>query len=200
MRSPTTRRGPGRPVGGSDARADILAAARSEFAERGYDGATIRGIAKRAGVDPALVHHHYGAKADVFVAAVDFPIKPAVVVERVMAGGQEQLGASIAAFFIGTYEDPAAREPVFAIVRAAMVQERAATMMREFLTRALVDHIAPRLSFAEPDARMRLELAVSHMVGLIIVRYVIRLEPLASMAADELVGRVGPVLQRYFDA
>ena len=199
MTSSPARR-PGRPVGGTDARAEILAAARSEFAERGYDGSTIRGIGRRAGVDPALVHHYFGTKADVFVAAVDFPVNPAVVVARVLAAGQEQLGPSIAQFFVATYEDSAAREPVFALVRAAMVQEPAAAMMREFVTHALVDHIAPQLSFAEAEARTRLELAVSHMVGLIIVRYVLRIEPLASLPAAELVARVGPVLQRYFDA
>lgn len=194
-----TARSPGRPAGGSDARVDILAAARTEFAERGYDGATIRGIAKRAGVDPALVHHHYGVKADVFVAAVSFPISPAVVVDRLLAAGQQSLGPAMAGLFFATYEDSAAREPVIALVRAAMVQEQAATMMREFLTGALLEQIAPRLSFPAAEARARLELAVSHLVGLIITRYVLRLEPIASMPRDELVARVGPVLQHYFD-
>jgi AcrR family transcriptional regulator len=95
---PTRRTG--RRPGRSDTRAEILAAARAEFAGRGFEGATVRGIARAAGVDPALVHHYFGSKEKVFLAAMEFPVDPAAVIERVL-GDPESAGEALARFVVG---------------------------------------------------------------------------------------------------
>lgn len=197
--SAAPRRKPGRPPGVSGTRDAILAAARAEFAANGYDRATIRGIARSAGVDPALVHHYFGTKTDVFAAAVQYPVRPTDVVELLTTTGPEELGMTLASLFVRIGDDPEGQASVLAIVRSAVAQDEAAAMFREFISRAVLSVIAPRLPFPEREARARLELAVSHMVGLTLMRHVMRIEPVASMPADELVARVGPVLQHYFD-
>jgi AcrR family transcriptional regulator len=175
-----------------------LAAARAAFAARGYDRTTIRSIASDAGVDPALVHHYFGTKADVFAAAVQYPVSPGDILARLTAAGQDGMGAELTGFLVQLAEDPASRGSVLALVRSAVVEDEAAGMLREFISRVLLTAIAPTLPFPEHESRLRLELAVSHLIGVLLVRHVVRLEPLASAPAAEVVARVAPVIQQYF--
>jgi AcrR family transcriptional regulator len=185
----------GRRPGESGAREAILEAARQAFTERGYDGASLRGIARAAGVDPALVLHYFRDKQQLFVTAVRFPFDPAVVVDQVLAGGREHVGESIVRFFLSVGEDEARRGAIIGILRSAVTNEHAAAMLREFVSEALVGRIADRLGV--PHARLRPTLVASQMVGLFLFRYVIRLEPLASASPEELVAAVAPNIQRY---
>ncbi|WP_406400461.1 TetR family transcriptional regulator [Streptomyces sp. NBC_00879] len=180
---------------GPGARDRILEAARTEFAERGYDKTTVRGIAKAAGVDPALVHHYFGTKDEVFAAAIEVSFEPALVVPAILGQGNEGIGERLARYFIGVWENPATRGPLLAIVRSALTHEAAAKVLRGFVLRRLLERIARELDV--PDPKFRAELAASHMIGIAILRYVIKVEPLASVDPEEIVQMVAPTLQRY---
>ncbi|MET7756397.1 TetR family transcriptional regulator [Streptomyces sp. NPDC005389] len=180
---------------GPGARERILEAARAQFAERGYDKTSVRGIAKAAGVDAALVHHYFGTKDEVFAAAIEVSFEPAAVVPAIVGGPRETIGERLARFFIGVWENPVSRAPLLAIVRSALTHEAAAKVLRTFVLRRLLERIADELDV--PDPRFRAELAASHMIGIAILRYVIQVEPMASVDPEEIVAMVAPTLQRY---
>lgn len=181
---------------GPGARERILQAARDEFSERGYDKTSMRGIAKAAGVDAALVHHYFGTKDDVFAAAIEMSFEPATAVPAVLGqGGTEGIGERLARYFIGVWENPATRAPLLAVVRSALTNETAAKVLRTFVLRRLLERVAAELDV--PDPTFRAELAASHMVGIAILRYVIKAEPLASADPEQIIEMVAPTLQRY---
>ncbi|MGW6460347.1 TetR/AcrR family transcriptional regulator [Streptomyces sp. NPDC055078] len=182
-------------AGGSGARERILDAARTEFAERGYDKTTMRGIARAAGVDAALVHHYFGTKDEVFAAAVELSFEPVLVLPVILGQGTDGIGERLARYFIGVWENPVSRAPLLAIVRSALTHEAAAKVLRSFVLRRLLERIAVELDV--PDPKFRAELAASQMVGIAILRYVIQVEPLASAEPEEIVAMVAPTLQRY---
>ncbi len=184
----------GRRPGGSAAREEILAAARALFAEVGYERASIRAIARRAGVDPALVHHYFGTKDDLLGAAIELPIDPQRVLGPAFAD-PSTVGEAFARAFLSIWEDPQTRDRALALVRAAVTNAAAAAILRDVITRSALRPISVRIS--APDAELRAEVAASHMIGLAIARYVVHLEPLASASVDDLVAIVGPSLQRY---
>lgn len=185
----------GRRPGGADTRAEILAAARAEFAERGFEQTTMRGIARAAGVDPALVHHYFGSKERVFLAAMEFPIDPTAVVEHVVAGDPSGIGERLARFVLGLWDVPEVRERLLALLRSTASSPDMAALFREFALTMLVRRVAPAVS--APDAELRVELAFSQIVGLAMARYVIGVEPIASADTETLVAHLGPTLQRY---
>lgn len=185
----------GRRPGGSDTRGAILDSARLAFAESGYHGATIRGIAASAGVDPALVHHYFGSKEDLFAAAISLPLRPAAVAATILEGGREELGERLARLFFAVWETPESRDALVAMLRGAFTTEKAARTLREFFESILVERIAPTLD--GPDARLRMGLAASHMVGVAVLRYVVGFETLRGATVEELVELVAPRLQAY---
>lgn len=195
--SPRRRGRPSRTeaTAGPDARTRILEAARTEFAERGYDKTSVRGIAKAAGVDAALVHHYFGTKDEVFAAAIEVSFEPALEIADVLGGGTQDLGERLARYFIGVWENPVSRAPLLAVMRSAMTHEAAAKVLRDFVLRRLLGRIAEQVDV--PDATFRAELAASHMVGIAVLRYVIRAEPLASADPEKIIAMVAPTLQRY---
>ncbi|MEV7683693.1 TetR family transcriptional regulator [Streptomyces sp. NPDC088341] len=180
---------------GPSAQQKILESARAEFAERGYDKTSIRGIAKAAGVDPALVHHYFGTKDEVFAAAVEVSFEPALMVPVLLADGLDGIGERLARYFIGVWENPVTRAPMLAIMRSAVTHEAAAKVLRTFVLRRLLERIAVELDV--PNPTFRAELAASHMIGIAFLRYVIKAEPLASADSEEIVTMVAPTLQRY---
>ncbi|MFF2410550.1 TetR family transcriptional regulator [Streptomyces sp. NPDC058092] len=195
--APKRRGRPSRKSGttGPDARTRILEAARTEFAERGYDKTSIRGIAKAAGVDPALVHHYFGTKDEVFAAAIELSFEPALVIPAVLGSGTDGMGERLARYFISVWENPASRAPLLAIMRSALTHEAAAKVLRGFVLRRLLERVAETLDV--PDATFRAELAASHMLGIAMLRYVVRAEPLASAPPEKIIEMVAPTLQRY---
>jgi AcrR family transcriptional regulator len=186
----------GRRPGTSSSREEILAAARSRFATDGYDGATIRGIAASAGVDPGLVRHYFGSKEHLFVESMEFPVDPAVMVKQLIGPGLDGAGERLVRFFLETWDAPDA--PFVALLRSVTTNEQAAEMLRQFLTREVVGRVAASLDLDRPE--LRASLAASHLVGLAFLRYVVRLEPVASADRETLVAQVGPTIQRYFTA
>jgi AcrR family transcriptional regulator len=185
----------GRRPGVSGTREAILDAARQAFAEHGYQRATIRGVAELAGVDPALVHHYFGTKQGLFVAAVQLPVDPVARLSAVLAGDPEGVGERLVEVFLSVWDQAANVSPLLALVRSAVGDEQAAAMLREFITEEVLGQIARRLGSS--DARLRATLVGSQIVGLMMARYIIRVEPLASAPPAQLVAAVGPTMQRY---
>jgi AcrR family transcriptional regulator len=177
------------------ARDRILAAAREEFSERGYDKTSMRGIAKAAGVDSALVHHYFGTKDGLFNAAMELPFDPATIVPALLEPGLDGLGERLVRFYLHAWDAPASRARLQGILRSAMAQDAAAALLREFVTRQVLGRVASAVD--APDAELRATFAGSQLVGLGVLRYVLRVEPLASAAPDTVVAVVAPTIQRY---
>lgn len=184
----------GRRPGPTDTRAAILDAARRRFTDSGYRGATIRAIAGDAGVDPALVHHYFGTKDDLFVAALDIPVNPGALLPQLIAGGTDGLGERIVTTML-TVWDAADSNPVLMVLRSFTAGDRTIELLREFVTHSVIRPLTAALE--GPDQELRATLAASQFVGLLMVRYVAALEPLASMAPGEVARIVGPTVQRY---
>jgi AcrR family transcriptional regulator len=185
----------GRRPGASGTREAILAAARRAFAERGYQHATIRQVAELAGVDPALVHHYFGTKQGLFVAAVQLPVNPVEQLSAVLADDPERVGERMVEAFLAIWDHAVDRSPLLTLVRSAVGDEAAAAMLREFITAEVLGPIARRLG--SPDAGLRATLVGSQLIGLAMARYIVRVEPLASTPAGQIAAAVGPTLQRY---
>jgi AcrR family transcriptional regulator len=192
---PSTRalgRRPGKP----GTREAIVAAARAAFAEQGYERASLRGIARRAGVDPALVHHYFGTKEQVFEAAIAVAFAPALnAPEALAAGPVEAVGERLTRFIFGVWENPTTRSPVLAIVRSALNNETAAAVFRRLIASQLLRRVAAQVDL--PDAELRAELAAAQLVGTAMMRYVVKLEPLASADLEQIIARVAPVVQHH---
>lgn len=189
------KRGPGRRPGGPDTRGEILAAARAEFSAKGFDRTTMRAVAAAAGVDPALVHHYFGAKEDLFLAALEFPFDPRVVIPAIIGDGPEGLGERIATTFLTIWDDPDKQLPLLALLRSAVSTESGADLMRTGIAGMILGPIVEALEL--PDGVERAQLVVSQLLGLAVVRYALAFEPLASMPAPDVVRLVAPNLQRY---
>jgi AcrR family transcriptional regulator len=173
-------------------RQTILAAARAAFAADGYERATVRAIASRAGVDPALVHHHFGTKEDLFVAAHDFPISPARLAAALTAA-EGTLGERVARLYLtAAFTEGSTFQ---SLIGGALTNPTARDLLRQFIERGILDTIVPRLP--APDARIRVLLAGSHLVGLFLMRRVLGVEPLRDTDLDYLVAVVGPTIDRY---
>lgn len=187
----------GRRPGRSGTRDKILAAARLHFARSGYDRATIRAIARSGRVDPKLVQHFYGSKHDLFVAAMGLPIDPTQLIPGLLAPGIDGLGERLVRTFVGVWDSPEGRHLV-GLLRSLVGDREATAMMREFFAHEIVGKLLSSLQMDEP--RRRAGLVASQLFGLALIRYVLRLEPVASASPDDLGAWVGPTLQRYLAA
>jgi AcrR family transcriptional regulator len=185
----------GRRPGESGTRDAILEAARREFAQHGYDRATIRAVAGGAGVDPALVHYFFGTKAELFAAAMQLPINPAEAAEAMLAGEPERIGERLIGTFLAVWDYAPNRDVFLGLLRSAVTDEHAATLLREFAVRELFGRVAAALG--TPDAELRASLVFSQIFGLAVARYILRVEPLASAPGQVVAAAVGPTVQRY---
>ncbi|MFF6984188.1 TetR family transcriptional regulator [Streptomyces sp. NPDC008343] len=180
----------------ADTRDRILSAAREEFSERGYEKTSVRGIAKAAGVDSALVHHYFGTKEQVFEASVEVAFAPAFKVrDLVFQGPLDDVGERMTRFIFGLWENPVSRKPLLAIVRSAVNTEAAAAVFRRLVSAQLMRRLAGELD--APDAELRAELAAAQLVGVAMMRYVIKIEPIASVDVEQIIARVAPVVQGH---
>jgi AcrR family transcriptional regulator len=186
----------GRRPGNQDTREAILAAARSAFAERGIDGASIRQIAAAAGVDPALVHHYFGTKDQLFLAAMRAPIDPLEVIPQILAGGLEGIGERLVRTMLGVWDSPAGGAAV-ALVRSAVSNDEIAALMREFVVNRILRRVGEGLNLDPAEGPIRANLVGTQVAGLIMLRYIIKVEPLASASPDLVAALIGPTVQRY---
>jgi len=185
----------GRRPGSSGAREAILDAARKAFAGNGYDATSLRGVARDAGVDPALVHHYFGSKAGMFAAATSVPVDLPKALESAAGGDPEELGERLVTLFLSVWDNTPDRSPLLALIRGAASHEDSARLLREFLTTEVLGRVVALLEVPHPQ--LRANLVGSQMVGLAMARYVVRLEPLASAERSVVVAAVGPIIQRY---
>lgn len=184
----------GRRPAGQQTKEALLSAARAEFIERGYDQARVRSIATSAGVDPAMVNHWFGGKDGLFVAAMDLPVDPKVIVAGILGGDPEHAGERLVRTFLSVW-DPSGGGPFVALLRSVSSHEHAARMMREFVTDRIFGPVAAALD--SDQQLLRATLCGSQVVGLGMTRYVMKIEPIASADRETLVGAIGPTLQRY---
>ena len=185
----------GRRPGPSGTREAILAAARGQFAEQGYDRTSMRGVAAEAGVDQALVAHFFGGKQRLFVEVVRLPFEPSQVMPLLLEGDRETIGERLAAFVASVLDSPEGRARILGVVRAAASEPEAARMLREFLRGELWAPLAGQLGVE--DAELRVTLCGSQIVGMVMARHVIGVEPLAALSSEELAALLAPTFQRY---
>ena len=190
----------GRRPGGVDTRAAIIDTARAQFADAGYEATSLRGIARGAGVDPALVHHYFGGKAQLFAAVMDIPADPAELIRRVVEGPRQQVGEALVRTFLSVWDSPEGKPRFQALMRSAVTHDEAARMLREFLTKEVfgrVVHGLARDGEAPGDLELRAGMAASQMVGLAMMRYIVELPAVVDASHDDLARLVGPTIQRY---
>jgi AcrR family transcriptional regulator len=185
----------GRRPGTPDTRGEIVAAARAELAQRGYDGTSIRAVARRAGVDPALVHHYFKDKQRLVAAALQLPNAVGEVMAPVLDAAYEDVGRTFVHALLASWDDPANREAVVAAARSGLGSSEQGLLARDFV---LNGQIAAVLERHCPDAPpVTSALLVMEMVGLLTSRYLLDVEPLASMPVDSVAALLGPTVQRY---
>jgi AcrR family transcriptional regulator len=192
---PSTPKRTGRRPGQTDTRERILGAAAHQFAAQGYDRASLRRIAAEAGVDQKLIAHYFGSKQQLFVAAIGFPLDPADILPLALTGDRESLADRLAAVLVAVLEEPGIHERMTGIVRGAATHPELARMLREFLTRAVFEPVAASLDADRP--LLRANLVGSQVVGLLLARSVVGIEPLASLPARTVAEAVAPTLERY---
>lgn len=184
----------GRRPGPTNTPEAILAAARTLFAERGFHATTIRAVAAAAGVNSALVHHYFGTKDRLFVAALNLPLNPAEAIEDLVAAGpREQFAERFVRFFLAVWRDPVTGQPLQAVLRSAAGTEQGAAMVRNLVEGVLLDRAAAALGVP----KLRVAVALSHLLGLVLAATIVRIEPLASATDDELVELIAPAIERY---
>ena len=185
----------GRRPGTSDTRDQILAVARRRFATRGYDATSLRGIATEAKVDPALLIHYFGTKEGLFTAATGLPTG----LSELFAGQQGQtlrdFAESLVRSYLGFVDSDESRNAILALVRSAVSNENAAAMLREFLAAELLPVIASRTG--HENAPLRAGLVAAQLMGVAMLRHVVRLDPVARATPDEIVALVAPVIEHY---
>ncbi|MEU2202372.1 TetR family transcriptional regulator [Isoptericola sp. NPDC019482] len=185
----------GRRPAGQDTRDVVLAGAREEFRERGYEAASVRSVARRAGVDPGTVRHWFGDKTQLFAASLGLAeIDPAAIVRAAAEGPVESLGERLVRAVVDVW-DTDYGETVRVVIPAVMSDPGLRALLPQFLGAELLGPIVARLGVA--DARLRASLVASQMAGVLMTRFLVPLEPLASLPPAGLAALVGPTVQRY---
>lgn len=196
------RRGRPRKGQSGDTRAMIAEAAAAEFSEKGYETASMRGIARRAEVDPALVHHYFDTKAALFADVVKLPVRPDKIVAAALDAPLPELGASIARTVLLTWEDPKVKPVGVTILRSVVNGSAAGKLVRQFLLRELMSAIAHRLEelgIEAVQAQQRASMVLSQIAGVLILRHVVMAEPLTSSPIEEVIAHVVPAVQGHIE-
>ncbi|BBZ76301.1 TetR family transcriptional regulator [Mycolicibacterium anyangense] len=189
-------RRPGRPAGNtSDTRERILTNARELFARNGIDKTSIRTIAAAAGVDSALVHHYFGTKQQLFAAAIRMPIDPTVVIARMRETPLTDLGHTLPATLVALW-DSEMGDALVATMRS-MLAGADVGLIRTFIEDVITAEIAPRVDSPAGTGRLRVQFVASQMLGVAIARYIVVVEPFASLPPEQIAAVIGPTLQRY---
>lgn len=186
----------GRRPGRNATRARILAAAGRQFAAHGYERSSLRSIARAAGVDQRLLRHFFGTKRGLFLAAMALPLDPAAFVAAISAPGLAGFGERLAGAWVELWDSPDGRHLV-GLVRAAATDEGAARLLREVFAHVVLRQLVRSL---RPDrVERRATLVATQLFGLVLVRYVLRLPPVATMTPSEVASWMGPTIQRYLE-
>lgn len=183
--------GRGRRAGHPDTRREILEAARTEFFAAGYGPTSVRAIARKAGVDPALVYHYFTSKHGLFVACLDIAHDPLKIVARLLDGDVASLGPRAVATVLGVWESPSWKVLRESVIHDLDLWPVIGGFLSDEVLRRVVTHAAPG------DLQWRISGLETQMIGLFAGRYMMRMEPLASLSHDEVVRLVGPVVQHF---
>lgn len=189
------RKRPGRPAGPSDRRERILTSARELFARNGIDKTSIRAIAADAGVDAALVHHYFGTKTQLFAAAIHIPIDPMTVIGRLKEVPVEQIGHTLPSILLPLWDSEIGKG--FVATLRSILAGNEVSLVRSFLQDIIIGEIGPRVDNPPGSSRVRIQFVASQLVGVAMARYILELEPFATLPADQIAETIAPTLQRY---
>ncbi|GAB3274664.1 TetR family transcriptional regulator [Sinomonas notoginsengisoli] len=189
----------GRPDDGGDRRARIVAAAARLFAEQGFDGVSLRQVAREATVDPALVHHYFDGKEDLFSAAVSLPADPGDLLATLDPSMSEGRGRYVAHAVMQLWEGPQ-QAVLSAFLRTTLGSTTRTRLLRDVVRRRILSRVAEGLPYDDGERELRAALAATQVVGFIIARYVVKLEPIASLAPAEAEALLAPAVERHLTA
>lgn len=184
-------------MGSDEARDAVLDAARAAFHSSGYARTTVKGVAAMAGVAPSVVAKYYDNKEAMFAAAMKLPFDPSSAVPELLAPGLDGMGERMVRATFEVFNDEESREDLMALFQAGASAGRAAQSLRDFLEDSVIDRLAVVVGI--PDARLRASLISSHLIGLAVTRFIIRLEPLASAPEEDVVRIYAPLIQDLLD-
>jgi AcrR family transcriptional regulator len=193
MNKAPARTGRGRRPGKPETRAEVLDVARRRFLAEGYQSVTLRSIAAEAGVDVALVSYFFGSKKGLFGAALALPANPPEVLMQVLPGDPATLPERVLTALLRVWDDPVQGGPLRVMVLAAVQDPELSRLLKEVLEREMVDRIAEHIGGA--DARYRAGAFTTQLAGVVFARYVLRIDPVASMTVDELTRHLAPGLR-----
>jgi AcrR family transcriptional regulator len=187
----------GRRSGNPDTRAEILAAARRLFADEGFEAVSMRRIAAEAGVDPSLIHHYFGSKDELFLAAIELPMDPAPELAAVLEGGDlDGAGGRLMQAFVAIWDGPH-QQKLLAVVRSSLSKPGMAFVLKQLFQHRIVTTVEQHLGDRVDHIPMRAGFIASQVFGLIVARYILKLEPVASLAPAALAETIGPTIDRY---
>ena len=182
---------------GEQVRDAAISAARNAFAAGGYARTTFKGLAAAAGVAPPVLRPYYDSKDAVFAAALKLPTDPASAVPALLAPGVEGLGERLVRFTLDTLDDPAVRDDLMSMARTGASAAALTKSLQDYLEMTVIDRVVTTLGV--PDARMRVALISSYLIGIAAGRYVVRIEPLASASEEHVVRLVAPTIPLLLD-
>jgi AcrR family transcriptional regulator len=191
----TARTSRGRRPGAPDTRAEVLAAARASFAGKGFRGTTIRAVAASAGVDPALVHHYFGTKTQLFAAAIHIPIDPMDVIGPLRQVPVEQIGYVLPSILLALWDSEMGKG--FIAELRSLLAGNDVTLIRSFLQEVIAVEVGNRVDNPPGSGRIRVQFVASQLVGIVMARYILELDPFKSLPVEQIAETIGPNLQRY---
>jgi AcrR family transcriptional regulator len=191
----TGRRRPGRPAGHSNTRERILDSARDLFARNGIRNTSIRAVAAAAGVDSALVHHYFGTKEKLFAAAVDIPIDPMDVIGPLRDVPVEELGHRLPSILLPLWDSEIGAG--FIATLRSMLAGSEVNLFRTFIQDVIAVEVGSRVDNPPGSGIVRIQFVASQLVGVVMARYILELEPFASLSPQQIADTIAPNLQRY---
>ena len=195
MTAEVERKRPGRPAGTSDTRERILVSARDLFARNGIDKTSIRAIAAGAGVDPALVHHYFGTKTQLFAAAIHIPIDPMQVIGPLRDMPVDQIGYTLPSILLPLWDSEMGKG--FIAELRSLLAGSDVNLIRSFLQEVIASEIGSRVDNPPGSGRVRVQFVASQLVGVVMARYILELEPFKSLPVEQIAETIAPNLQRY---
>jgi AcrR family transcriptional regulator len=189
------RKRPGRPAGPSDTRERILASARELFARNGIDRTSIRAVAVGAGVDPALVHHYYGTKQQLFAAAIHIPIDPMMVILPMRETPVEELGYKLPSLMLPLWDSELGSG--FIAELRSLLAGNEVSLLRSFLQEVIAVEVGSRVDTPPGTGIIRVQFVASQLLGVVMARYILELDPFKSLPVERIAKTIGPNLQRY---
>jgi AcrR family transcriptional regulator len=191
----TGRRRPGRPAGGSDTRERILASARELFARNGIGNTSIRAVATAAGVDSALVHHYFGTKEKLFAAAVRIPIDPMDIIGPLREIPVEEIGYKLPSMLLPLWDSELGTRFIAAL--RSIIAGSEVNLFRSFIQDVIAAEVGARVDNPPGSGIVRIQFVASQLVGVVMARYILQLEPFASLPPEQIAKTIAPNLQRY---